>query len=124
VFHVHGLDTPDPDWGLHIGDCLHKARSALDHLMVRLVAFIRGEEPRDVSVVQFPIHSDPTRYEGAVTASTLLPNSRLLTVHAWGHTSLFRSQCADEVASDYLVNLVLPPEGTVCEQDHVPFSGP
>jgi pimeloyl-ACP methyl ester carboxylesterase len=68
---------------------------------------------------------DPaTRYQGAVTASTLLPNSRLLTVHAWGHTSLFRSQCADEVAADYLVNLVLPPEGTVCEQDHVPFSGP
>jgi len=68
VFHVHGLDTPDPDWGLHIGDCLHKARSALDHLMVRLVAFIRGEEPRDVSVVQFPIHSNPTRYEGAVSS--------------------------------------------------------
>jgi hypothetical protein len=45
VFHVHGLDTPDPDWGLHIGDCLHNARTALD-LMVRLVAFIRGEEPR------------------------------------------------------------------------------
>jgi pimeloyl-ACP methyl ester carboxylesterase len=68
---------------------------------------------------------DPaTRYQGAVTAAALLPNSRLLTVHAWGHTSLFRSQCADEVAADYLVNLVLPPEGTVCEQDHVPFSGP
>jgi hypothetical protein len=68
---------------------------------------------------------DPaTRYQGAVTASTLLPNSRLLTVHAWGHTSLFRSLYADEVAADYLVNLVLPPEGTVCEQDHVPFSGP
>jgi len=68
---------------------------------------------------------DPaTRYQGAVTAAALLPNSRLLTVHAWGHTSLFRSQCADEVAAAYLVNLVLPPEGTVCEQDHVPFSGP
>jgi pimeloyl-ACP methyl ester carboxylesterase len=68
---------------------------------------------------------DPaTRYQGAVTASTLPPNSRLLTVHAWGHTSLFRSHCADEVAANYLVNLVLPPEGTVCEQDHVPFSGP
>jgi pimeloyl-ACP methyl ester carboxylesterase len=68
---------------------------------------------------------DPaTRYEGAVTASTLLPNSRLLTVHAWGHTSLFRSHCADEFAADYLVNLVLPPVGTVCAQDHVPFSAP
>jgi hypothetical protein len=68
---------------------------------------------------------DPaTRCQDAVTASTLLPNSPLLTVHAWGHTSPFRSQCADEVAADYLVNLVLPPTGTVCEQDHVPFSTP
>jgi pimeloyl-ACP methyl ester carboxylesterase len=68
---------------------------------------------------------DPaTRYEGAVTASNLLPNSRLLTVHGWGHTSLFISQCADAVQTRYLVDLTLPPVGTVCEQDHVPFSGP
>jgi pimeloyl-ACP methyl ester carboxylesterase len=68
---------------------------------------------------------DPaTRYEGAVLASNLLPNSRLLTVHGWGHTSLFLSQCANEVQTRYLVDLTLPPVGTVCEQDHVPFSGP
>ena len=68
---------------------------------------------------------DPaTRYQGAVTVSNLLPNSRLLTLHAWGHTSLFRSRCADEIASRYLVDLVLPAPGTVCEQDHVPFTRP
>jgi pimeloyl-ACP methyl ester carboxylesterase len=68
---------------------------------------------------------DPaTRYQGAVAAASLLPNSRLLTVHGWGHTSLFLSQCADAVATRYLVNVALPPAGTVCEQDHVPFSGP
>jgi pimeloyl-ACP methyl ester carboxylesterase len=68
---------------------------------------------------------DPaTRYAGAVTASQLLPSSRLLTVHGWGHTSLFLSSCADAVASNYLVSLALPPVGTVCEQDHVPFSMP
>jgi hypothetical protein len=68
---------------------------------------------------------DPaTRYQGAVTASQLLPNSRLLTVHGWGHTSLFISQCADQVQTRYLVDLTLPPVGTVCEQDRVPFSGP
>jgi pimeloyl-ACP methyl ester carboxylesterase len=66
---------------------------------------------------------DPaTRYQGAVTASNLLPNSRLLTVHGWGHTSLFLSQCADGVQTRYLVDLTLPPVGTVCEQDHVPFT--
>lgn len=33
---------------------------------------------------------DPaTRYEGAVVVDRLLPRSRLLTVHGWGHTSLF-----------------------------------
>jgi pimeloyl-ACP methyl ester carboxylesterase len=68
---------------------------------------------------------DPaTRYQGAVIASQLLPNSRLLTVHGWGHTSLFLSQCADDVQTRYLVDLTLPPVGTVCEQDHVPFTEP
>ncbi len=61
---------------------------------------------------------DPaTRYEGAVAVSQLLPNSRLLTVHGWGHTSLFLSTCADTTVAAYLVNVTLPPAGTVCEQD-------
>jgi hypothetical protein len=65
---------------------------------------------------------DPaTRYEGAVTAHNLLPNSALLTVHGWGHTSLFLSHCADNAIARYLVDRALPPAGTVCEQDHVPF---
>jgi pimeloyl-ACP methyl ester carboxylesterase len=68
---------------------------------------------------------DPaTRYEGAVTAAHLLPNARLLTVHGWGHTSLFLSSCADAVQTRYLVGLTLPSVGTVCEQDHVPFTTP
>jgi hypothetical protein len=67
---------------------------------------------------------DPaTRYEGAVTAHDLLPNSALLTVHGWGHTSLFLSACADNVIARYLVDVVTPAPGTVCEQDHVPFAG-
>ena len=64
-----------------------------------------------------------TRYEGAVTVAGLLPNSRLLTVHGWGHTSLFLSQCADAAASSYLLRVVTPAPGTVCEQDVIPFSG-
>jgi pimeloyl-ACP methyl ester carboxylesterase len=66
---------------------------------------------------------DPaTRYEGAVTAANLLPNSRLLTLHAWGHTSLGRSSCANNVVARYLNDLVLPAPGTVCEQARVPFA--
>ena len=48
---------------------------------------------------------DPaTPYQGAQTVATLLPNSALLTVHGWGHTSLFLSACADEAIARYLVD--------------------
>jgi pimeloyl-ACP methyl ester carboxylesterase len=66
---------------------------------------------------------DPaTRYQGAVTVSGLLPKSRLLTVHGWGHTSILLSECATSAVTAYLVNLTLPATGTVCEQDAVPFA--
>ena len=66
---------------------------------------------------------DPaTRYEGAVTAHSLLPNSALLTLHGWGHTSLFLSQCVDAAIARYLVDVATPAPGTVCEQDFVPFA--
>ena len=65
---------------------------------------------------------DPaTPYPGAVTAARLLPNSRLLTVRAWGHTSLFLSTCADNAIGHYLLTSRPPARGTVCRQDFVPF---
>src|SRR6267378_483829 len=65
---------------------------------------------------------DPaTRYQGAVTVSGLLPKSRLLTVHGWGHTSILLSECATAAVTAYLVNQTLPATGSVCEQDAVPF---
>ena len=68
---------------------------------------------------------DPaTRYEGAVTVHELLPNSSLLTLHAWGHTSLLLSQCATVAVTSYLLTGVPPPSGTLCEQDFVPFTIP
>jgi pimeloyl-ACP methyl ester carboxylesterase len=67
---------------------------------------------------------DPaTRYEGAQTVAELLPNSRLLTVNGWGHTSLFISACADDAVSSYLLTSIPPPAGKVCPQDFTPFSG-
>ncbi len=51
----------------------------------------------------------------------LLPNSSLLTVEGWGHTSLFLSACADAAVSDYLLTRVPPADGTVCAQDFDPF---
>jgi pimeloyl-ACP methyl ester carboxylesterase len=68
---------------------------------------------------------DPaTPYQGAVEAAKLMPNSVLLTVRAWGHISLRLAQCANQVASRYLIALTLPAPGTVCEQDSVPFAAP
>ena len=68
-------------------------------------------------------HFEPaTRYEGAVLVDQLLPRSALLTVHGWGHTSIFLSQCADAAISRYLLSVATPPRGTTCQQDVVPFS--
>jgi hypothetical protein len=51
-----------------------------------------------------------------------MPRSSLLTVHGWGHTSLFLSQCADAAIARYLVQQATPPPGATCEQDAVPFA--
>jgi hypothetical protein len=68
---------------------------------------------------------DPaTRYSGALLVDRLLPRSALLTVAAWGHTSLFKSACADEAIARYLVDLRTPRAGTVCRQDVPPFAAP
>jgi len=65
---------------------------------------------------------DPaTRYQGAVTAHNLLPNSALLTVNSWGHTSLFTSACADAAIAAYLISATTPAPDTVCNQDLVPW---
>jgi hypothetical protein len=65
---------------------------------------------------------DPaTRYQGAVTAHNLLPNSALLTVNSWGHTSLFTSACADAAIATYLISVATPAPDTVCGQDLVPW---
>jgi pimeloyl-ACP methyl ester carboxylesterase len=68
---------------------------------------------------------DPaTPYHGAVTVDRLLPNSRLLTLAGWGHTSLFASACIDAHVSSYLLTTRVPPKGTVCRPDVVPFAEP
>jgi pimeloyl-ACP methyl ester carboxylesterase len=69
------------------------------------------------------LYDPATRYQGALTVHGLLPNSSLLTVNGWGHGTLFLSQCADQIVTDYLVYGTVPPEGTVCYQDWVPFAG-
>ncbi|GAB3960981.1 alpha/beta hydrolase [Actinoallomurus acanthiterrae] len=67
---------------------------------------------------------DPaTSYRKAVTVSRTLARARLLTVDGYGHTVFANpSACALEHETRYLLTGALPPAGTVCEQDVVPFS--
>jgi pimeloyl-ACP methyl ester carboxylesterase len=66
---------------------------------------------------------DPaTRYQGAVIASRLLPNSRLLTYAGWGHTAFFSGNfCIDSHVTRYLVTTRVPAPGTVCRPQGSPF---
>jgi hypothetical protein len=67
------------------------------------------------------VYDPATRYQGAVKVASLLPNSQLVTVNGWGHTSLFLSQCADHAVSDYLLTGTPPAADPKCSQDLVPF---
>jgi hypothetical protein len=67
IFRVHDLPTPDPDWGLRIGDCLHNARAALDYLMVRFYAIGTGEDLRNVKTIQFPVCDSSGAFAGSRT---------------------------------------------------------
>ena len=42
----------------------------------------------------------------------------------WGHTSMFVSACVDAYVSRYFLTTRVPPRGTVCEPDVVPFAEP
>jgi hypothetical protein len=70
--------------------------------------------------------ADPaTPYRGAVTLSRLLPNSRLLTLDGWGHISVVvGSSCVDARVNAYLLTGQVPPRGTVCQPDVIPFAQP
>jgi pimeloyl-ACP methyl ester carboxylesterase len=66
---------------------------------------------------------DPnTPYEGAVAMARQLARARLLTLDGYGHTSgADPSACVFNAYVAYLVGLRLPPRGTVCQPDRVPF---
>jgi len=66
---------------------------------------------------------DPaTPYQGAVTLARLLPRSRLLTLDGWGHTSEGKSSCVNAHTARYLLTSRVPPRGSVCQPDVVPFA--
>ena len=66
---------------------------------------------------------DPgTPYRNAQVAEQRLGNAVLLTMNGWGHPSYqVPSVCIDKARVRYLVDLVTPPRGTVCQPDQIPF---
>lgn len=67
---------------------------------------------------------DPaTNYAGAVAASKLLPNSRLLSSDSFGHTAYGTSECVTAGVDKYLLTGALPARGTLCVGPQ-PFADP
>ena len=67
---------------------------------------------------------DPaTNYAGAVAASKLMPNSRLLSSDSWGHTAYGTSDCVTNAVDNYLIKGTLPKKGKVCKGSLQPFDG-
>ena len=67
---------------------------------------------------------DPsTPYEGALTASRLLKNARLLSYAGWGHSAYLKAgnACIDDAVTRYLVDNTLPGRNTVCRPQGTPF---
>jgi pimeloyl-ACP methyl ester carboxylesterase len=66
---------------------------------------------------------DPnTAYANAVRVQQLLGNAVLLTQEGYGHLSFQDpSACVDKAMTAYLVDLIAPPPGTVCQSDQQPF---
>jgi pimeloyl-ACP methyl ester carboxylesterase len=71
-------------------------------------------------------HDPITPIWGAKAAVRELGNARLLTVNGDGHTSMYvePSTCRDAAQAAYLISLKLPPTGTICPVDQLPFGLP
>ena len=59
--------------------------------------------------------NDPaTPYAGTAKLANMLGVGEVLTWDGDGHTAYPQTTCITNAVDDYLVNLKLPPEGTVC----------
>lgn len=68
VIKVLGLKESRPEWGYLLGDCLHNARSALDHLVFQLAILGKGNKPLtddEARQPAFPVITAPKRYADA-----------------------------------------------------------
>jgi len=72
------------------------------------------------------LYDPATRYEGAQTVRSLLPNSGLVTIDLTGHTALGASVCGDTIVGQYLLDPAVANavDGTTCPIEFNPFELP
>ena len=59
-------------------------------------------------------HDPATPYAGAVALAKVLGSGHLLTWEGETHTAYGQTDCVTEAVDAYLVDLVVPEDGTVC----------
>lgn len=76
-------------------------------------------------LVASTLYDPATPVHGAFEVDAILPNSGLLLVEGWGHTTLGISGCASFFSERYLITQELPPPPSelICPQDFDPFLG-
>jgi pimeloyl-ACP methyl ester carboxylesterase len=76
----------------------------------------------DTPILVVGVTNDPAApYPGAVAMTEQLGNARLLTMDGDGHGATGgNSECIDSAVGAFLEDLVVPAQGTVCQQDVVP----
>jgi pimeloyl-ACP methyl ester carboxylesterase len=68
-------------------------------------------------------HDPSTPYINAVRSARRLGNAVLLTQNGYGHVSFHDpSACIDRARVAYLVKLITPPKGTICQSNKKPFT--
>jgi pimeloyl-ACP methyl ester carboxylesterase len=108
-------------WGWIDSQCAHKTWTVQDEDAYRGPFTKRTAAP----VLVVGNFWDPaTNYQGAVSSSRLLPNSRLLSSNNWGHTAYGSGVCATTAIDNYLLTGKPPAKGTVCTDSVQPFTEP
>ena len=74
--------------------------------------------PEDVGAAPIVVvgtrHDPATPYSGAVAMARILGSGHLLTWDGYTHTAYGQTDCITKAVDAYLLDLVVPPTGTVC----------
>ncbi|WP_328321189.1 alpha/beta hydrolase [Kribbella sp. NBC_00382] len=110
--------------GPHFGRFRTWVGQPCESMPVKDTDAFKGPWPNKVKppVLVIGTRYDPaTPYAATRPYADLFPDARLLTVEGYGHTTLFKSSCADSRITKYLTTLTAPADGTTCGQDYKPF---